>query len=324
MEALKAHLAKSAFSERFTTLIDTKRFVVRCYPTLKVEEVEIVSEDGAKRWMIVCSTKYMEVAGGGIGPVLPARMVFSYDGSFSFEVLLKCVTSGSWLSSEPPHTEITTQLNTLLPNSKFILCPGIREYGKEFGESIRFQSKNLRVWTHPHQRHDSNQCLLWHKPSNFQLSVDSPLYGLCTNCKILYHDLQAIKKRVLSSSPLHKEKWTEPSSNHPLKYLSPASQVKKLARKGVEVRRLQKALSKFDDTSLDVEIRGDQGEEIQKLVAAIDQSGQEELQAIYTEANSVEEGAGDALREAWERDVAERKEFFEDQLKSSKQTLVHS
>ena len=168
--------------------------------------------------------------GGSIGPVKPARMVFSDDGNFSFKVLLK-------------YSEV------------FILCPGIREYEKEFGECVRFQSKNLRVWTLPHQRHDSSQCLLWHKPSNVQLGADSPLFDLCTNCKMLYHDLQAIKKCALASSPFHKEKWTEVSSNHPLKYLSSANQGKKLAKKGKEVKRLQKALSKFDDTSFDVELR---------------------------------------------------------------------
>jgi len=93
--------------------------------------------------------------------------------------------------------------------------------------------------------------------------------------------------------------------------------VKKLARKGKEVKRLQKALSKFDETSLDMELRGDQGEEIQKIVAAIDENGQEELQAIYTEAESVEQGAGDVLRETWERDVRECKEF----LKTSSRTV---
>ena len=222
----------------------------RCYPGLKVGEVELSrNEGGEKRWIIICSAKYVEVEGSSIGPVKPARMVFSDDGNFSFEVLLKCITSGTWLSSKPPHTEITMQLDTLLANSKFILCPGIREYEKEFGECVRFQSKNLRVWTLPHQRHDSCQCLLWHKPSNVQLGADSPLFDLCINCKTLYHDLQAIKKRALASSPFHKEKWTEASSNRPLKYLSPASQGKKLAKKGKEVKQLQKALSKFDDTN---------------------------------------------------------------------------
>ena len=51
--------------------------------------LEVKFKDREKRWMIVCSTKYFKVeGGGGIGPVLPVRMVFSYDGSLSSEVLL--------------------------------------------------------------------------------------------------------------------------------------------------------------------------------------------------------------------------------------------
>jgi len=40
------------------------------------------------------------------------------------------------------------------------------------------------------------------------------------------------------------------------------------------------------------------------LVAAIDENGQEELQAIYTEAESVEQGAGDVSAS---RSVGERR-----------------
>ena len=61
--------------------------------------------------------------------------------------------------------------------SGYTLCPGIRSYEEEFAETIRFQSKNLRIWCHPAVRHDSNQCLLWHKPNKFQLQSTS-LIGL--------------------------------------------------------------------------------------------------------------------------------------------------
>ena len=84
--------------------------------------------------------------------------------------------------------------------SGYTLCPGIRSYEEEFAETIRFQSKNLRIWCHPAVRHDSNQCLLWHKPNKFQL-VNFPhwshsqtinwafqAFPLSTVCKI-YHVL---------------------------------------------------------------------------------------------------------------------------------------
>ena len=45
-----------------TAVIDTKRFVLRSTRAWK--------SGGEKRGMIVCSTKYFEVQGGGIGPVL--------------------------------------------------------------------------------------------------------------------------------------------------------------------------------------------------------------------------------------------------------------
>ena len=91
------------------------------------------------------------------------------------------------------------QLDTLLANSKFILCPGIPEYE----ECVCFQTKNLREWTLPHQCRNSSQCFQWHKPSNVQLSADPPLFDLCTNCKTLYRYLQAIKKHEVASSPFH-------------------------------------------------------------------------------------------------------------------------
>ena len=46
MEALKAHLAKSAFTERFLVLADTKNFVLRCYPSLQVEDVRLAEKMG--------------------------------------------------------------------------------------------------------------------------------------------------------------------------------------------------------------------------------------------------------------------------------------
>ena len=76
-------------------------------------------------------------------------------------------------------------------------------------ESIRFQSKNLRIWTHPLARHDSASCPLWFIPPQtpaFHLKILCP-------CKSLYAHLNAIKWRAIDHSPGHKEKWTNPSSN---------------------------------------------------------------------------------------------------------------
>lgn len=139
---------------------------------------------------------------------------------------------------------------------------------------------------------------------------------MCVNCKTLYHDLSAIKKRAAAASPDHKDKWTDPSFTHPLKYLSPASHSKKLKEKGMEVGKLRKALQMHESSPFNVDLSNEHDIELQQLVTAIDNNGQADLEAIFQEAENSGEGCGDTLREFWERDVTERKQFFEDQLKN--------
>ena len=262
--ALKAHLAKAQYQDQLSTLDDVARFVRQCYPSLTVESVCINDDAGCDRWVIVCSAKYTRVEGGNIGPVKQARMVFDDRGDYTFEVLLKTIRSGSWKESQPPHEGIVALLDTLLASSGYVICPGIIDYQSEFGEVIRFQSKNLRVWTNPIARHDSTECLMWHKPSNLRVSSSNQLFNVCSSCKSLHHHLSVIKNRNLEASPGHKEKWIEPSSNRPLKYLSPASQSQRLQKNTQERKRLRKALLKYVDP-LDIELSGEQDDELLKL-----------------------------------------------------------
>ena len=62
----------------------------------------------------------------------------------------------------------------------------------------------------------------------------------------------------------------------------------------------------------------DQDRELSKLVLAIQEKRQEDLEKILEEA----EGASgtdnaDVMKEVWQRDVLERKEFLADQLRNS-------
>ena len=72
---------------------------------------------------------------------------------------------------------------------------------------------------------------------------------------------------------------------------------------------------KYEDDPLDVELSGEQDEEMQKLVMAIEEKGQDELANIASECG--EEIGGDVMR-AWQNDVSSRQEFFKDQLKNRK------
>ena len=71
---LEAYLAKSACTEWFVTLINTKNFILCCYLSLTVQKVKISREhkDGEK-WCII--TWFMKSEVGDIGPVKPAHML---------------------------------------------------------------------------------------------------------------------------------------------------------------------------------------------------------------------------------------------------------
>ena len=227
LAALEAHLMRADYKKAFVLLEDVWTFLLRCYPSLEVKLVRVSDVEGDSKWVVVCCEKYSRVEGN---PVKPARLVFVEDGTYCFEVLLKKVKVGSWIDSLPPHREICDYFDTFLENSGYLICPGIINFQAEFRETVRFKPKHLRVWSHPFSRYDSEECSLWLKPSNERLPGQSPLMNTCPKCRLLYRSLTAIKKRSLEASPHHKQKWTEPSSNRPLKYLSPASQAKRVTK----------------------------------------------------------------------------------------------
>ena len=82
-----------------------------------------------------------------------------------------------------------------------------------------------------------------------------------------------------------------------------------MAKGGDERRRLCKTILKYEDDPLDVELSGEQDEEMKKLVMAIEEKGKDELAAIVAEF-------GDDVMRAWQKDVSSCYEFFQDQLKN--------
>ena len=94
---------------------------------------------------------------------------------------------------------------------------------------------------------------------------------MCRNCKQVSHDLHIIKNRACAASPGHKKKWTEPSSNRPIKLLSPDSKAVRIVKSSKDRKRLRKALSNFEET--DVNLDNDQNHEMTQLVNRIEEGG---------------------------------------------------
>ena len=260
LSRLKAHLSKTDYSERLKSLEDVKRFLQSCYPSLEHSTMETSdAEDKKTKWIEVRSANTVVLQESDVGPVKPARLVLALDGTYTFQVMLKTVKTGDWKFSDefPRPTELMGILDSMLANSGYVLCPGVRDYQAQFGEHVRFRTKSLREWNVPLARYDSSNCLLWHKPSNIKQPTSSAVFDCCLNCKTLLHDLTILKKRADSTSPGHKEKWLDTSSNRPFKYLSPASQKERLTRLSQEKRNLRKVLIRHDEP-LDVALSCEQ------------------------------------------------------------------
>lgn len=63
--------------------------------------------------------------------------------------------------------------------------------------------------------------------------------------------------------------------------------------------------------SYDVQLNQDQDNELQQLISAIQEKGQDQLEP-FKDADTAGEGVGDELCQVWERDILAQKEFFED------------
>ena len=68
---------------------------------------------------------------------------------------------------------------------------------------------------------------------------------------------------------------------------------------------------------MDVILLDEQESEMTEVVRAIEERGDTELSTIIEEAELIQEGNGEMLRDVWEQDVASRSKFYEDQLKNS-------
>ncbi len=130
--------------------------------------------------------------------------------------------------------------------------------------------------------------------------------------KHLNHDLQVIKNRACAASPGHKKKWTEPSSNRPIKFVSPDSKAARILKSSKARKRLRRVLSNFADA--DVNLDNDQNNEMTQLVNQIENKGRNNLERIFEEAEETNKGNKDIVQQVWERDIEERKSFYEDQL----------
>ena len=198
-------------------------------------------------------------------------------------------------------------------------CPGLdqKEYYDRYFAMIRYYLKSVRLWDRPFKRIDSVKCFLW-----FQLKQNAPTAEksnqavLCRSCKRLHSDLDYQYKRS-DVSPARRLKRQHPSSTFKLKYLSPASVLKRKVSTQKQRSTDKVKLSKLAE--LDVTLEDDQSDEVGEIIQTIEQQCSEDLHNLFDEVDSHSLFTGKSLRDTWEWDKANCKaEFFKDQLKNGK------
>ena len=133
-------------------------------------------------------------------------------------------------------------MEQLSATSKFVICPGIREYP----ESLRFTTKNLEIWKEPFNRRFSTKCSQWHIPNNAKQTPDSLSFNCCKPCKQLIHDIRQLQRNATKTSTPLRAARLSTGSNYPISKLSLMSQSPCLAKKDEQRRQIMKKLKKLD------------------------------------------------------------------------------
>lgn len=256
------------------------------------------------------------------GPFQAVRLIFFSDGEWRLDSSIyehRIIARGTFnLPESKALPEEITELAKQYLTDQHVLCPGL--VGVDDIESeLGYTPKTVRLINGPVTTVHSKTCKIWHIPAkNVKSKRDESNcrhHRMCGECLIgtRYVSKALQKKRELGSSKRYERQ--KPSSNYPVKFLSPKSKSARYANSRLQRHRLEKHVKKLYKRTK-VELPQDQSAELCKLVKSIEDSdvGRKELAKIYNEGNqfssSKGQKAGDCLKEVWKKD---RESFFRDQ-----------
>lgn len=256
------------------------------------------------------------------GPFQAVRLIIFPDGEWRLDSPIyehRVITSGTFRL--PELKVVPKEVMELVKNhlsEKHVLCPGLLGVG-DLQNELGYIPQTVRLINGPITTVHSKRCKIWHIPArNFKSKADEsdPRHQrVCGECLISnrYVSKAIQKKREMESSKRHERQ--QPSSNYPMKYLSPKSKTARYANSRLQRHRLEKHVKKLYKRTK-VELPQEQSTELCQLIESIETSdlGKKELAKIYNEGNQYisDKGqkAGDCLKEVWRKD---RESFFKDQ-----------
>lgn len=246
------------------------------------------------------------------GPFQAARLVIYADGEWRLDSPIhehQSITRGKL--EFPVESSHLVDIAQRWLSNKHVLCPGsigLSDLQKDLG----YIPKTVKVVNG--DAFHSKKCKAWHIPSS-NYKQDSSFSKMCGECLICY---RYVKRAIESKKSLDCAKCDErrnPSSNYPLKYLSPKSKAARSGNSRQQRSRFKKQVRKLYKRTR-VELPQEQSSELCKLMEAIESSdeGKMELQNIYKEGNQYKNNkggkAGNFLKDIWQKD---HESFFKDQ-----------
>ena len=165
----------------------------------------------------------------GVGYVSVVRVLF-FDSAISgvtydVQVLLNSFQSGIMESLN----DVDCIMSMVSQKSTYKFCPGLeyQSYFDHYFAVIHYHIKPIHLWERPFQQIDSVSCKLLHQLPQNATAEEKSLYSVtCKECKRLCTLLNHQRKRsnVSLSKKLQRQ---QPSSHFKIKYLFPASRIKR-------------------------------------------------------------------------------------------------
>ena len=255
------------------------------------------------------------------GPFQPVRLVIFPDGSWRLQCPIYEFQDVSKGKLSPFSCEEVLSLVSSWFTQYHALCPGL--IGLEDVEGkLGYIPKNVRVLADPVKIVQAVSCKVWHVPSSQARKDESDArrFHVCGECLRAHSYVQRrITEKNNVDTPT-KCKRQSPSSNYPIKYLSPNSKQKRYSHLKNDRLRLKRRVDRFYKKTK-IELPENQSIELCQLVEAIEDSedGKDKLKKIVMEGNALKDNKGNSsgviLEEVWKKD---RVSFFKDQQRNGK------
>ena len=297
-------------------LDNTKRFIDDesrpRYSSLDVQLVKAeVEANKLKRFLTV--TRKVKYYNPKIGPYDSVKLVVKEDGTFC---LLACDTTIEEGRVEGPlaSSHIVPLLDKMA-DPHIAICSGIQDYSV-YKASIGFEMSRVALVSCPPDSVRDIECtVLYENKSTRRRSL------ICPKCNSLKWQLSRRKREHDKLTPSQRIKRQSSSSHVLFDVLSPCSKKARFKNMRETIHHLQSKVVYFSERVNRLSISDKQNSEIGQLISSICTSphGTDSLHEIFAEADKVQHGLGETVKEIWEKDVNDWNQFVEDQENNGSQ-----